>query len=167
VHDDIVRAGVRVAQRAFEPPDLEGVWFVVAAATPEVNRQVAEAAEARRVFVNAVDDPANATAYLSGIVERDGVTIAISTGGDAPGLTALLRQALDAVLPDDVGRWVAEARRRREAWKRDRVPMDERRPLLLQALNRLYERPAGPGPAKVEAAGTPPAGWAGACGEGR
>ncbi len=33
--------------------------------------EVAEAAEERRVFVNAVDDPPNATAYLSGVVRRD------------------------------------------------------------------------------------------------
>ena len=41
---------------------------VVAAATPEVNREVAAAAEERRVFVNAVDDPASASAYLGGVV---------------------------------------------------------------------------------------------------
>jgi siroheme synthase (precorrin-2 oxidase/ferrochelatase) len=46
------------------------MWWVVAAAPPEVNRQVREAAEARRVFVNAVDDPPNATAYLGGVVRR-------------------------------------------------------------------------------------------------
>ena len=57
---------------------------------------MAAAAEPRRIFVNAVDDPANASAFLSGTVRRDGVTIAISTSGDAPALTALLREALDA-----------------------------------------------------------------------
>ena len=32
-----------------------------------------------------------------------------------------------------------EAREQRRRWRRDGVPMDERRPLLLEALNRLYE----------------------------
>src|SRR5262249_30226481 len=72
---------VTVVRRAFVPTDLDDAWLVVAAATPEVNRQVAEAAEARRVFVNAVDDPENATAFLSGVIRRDGVTVAISTSG--------------------------------------------------------------------------------------
>src|SRR6185503_18980562 len=71
-----------LAQRPFEPGDLDGVWLVVAAATPEVNRQVAAVAETGRVFVNAVDDPANASAFLSGVVRRDGVTVAISTSGE-------------------------------------------------------------------------------------
>jgi siroheme synthase-like protein len=130
---------VEVIDRGFEPADLDGAWLVVAAATPEVNRAVAAAAEPRRVFVNAVDDPPNASAYLSGVVRRDGVTIAISTSGDAPALTALLREGLDAVLPRDLGRWLRTARDERSVWRRDQVPMQDRKPLLLRALNALYE----------------------------
>jgi uroporphyrin-III C-methyltransferase/precorrin-2 dehydrogenase/sirohydrochlorin ferrochelatase len=138
VRDEIVRTGVRVVRRAFTPSDLDGAWLVVAAATPDVNREVAAAAESRRVFVNAVDDPANATAFLSGVVRRDGVTLAISTSGRAPGLTALLREALDALLPRDLDVWVRRARRQRSTWRRAGVPMAERRPLLLRTLNRIY-----------------------------
>jgi siroheme synthase-like protein len=138
IHLDIERSGVAIARRAFAAADLDGAWLVVAAATPEINRAVAAAAADRRIFVNAVDDPQNATAFLSGVVRRDGVTVAISTSGDAPGLTALVREALDAVLPRDLGRWVREATELRRAWRRDGVPMEARRPLLLEALNRLY-----------------------------
>ena len=102
VQDDMVQPGVTIERRAFRPADLENAWLVVAAATPDVNREVAAAAETRRVFVNAVDDPPNATAYLSGVVRRDGVTLAISTSGDAPALAGLLREALDDVLPRDL-----------------------------------------------------------------
>jgi siroheme synthase-like protein len=144
IHEDIVKAGVAISRREFVPADLDGAWLVVAAATPDVNRIVAAAAEERQLFVNAVDDPANATAFLSGVVRRDGVTLAISTSGDAPGLTALLREALDAVLPRDLGAWVLEARRQRAGWKEDRVPMSQRRPLLLEALNKLYGPTAEP-----------------------
>jgi uroporphyrin-III C-methyltransferase / precorrin-2 dehydrogenase / sirohydrochlorin ferrochelatase len=142
VHLSIDGSGVEIARREFSPADLDAAWLVVAAATPDVNRAVASAAEARRIFVNAVDDPANATAFLSGVVRRDGVTVAISTSGDAPGLTALLREAMDAILPRDIGRWMEEARRVRAAWKRDQVPMDARKPLLLETLNDLYRRDA-------------------------
>src|SRR4029077_407497 len=102
----------------------DDAWLVVAAATPEVNREVAAAAEGRRLFVNAVDDPPNASACLSGVVRRDGVTIAISTSGAAPALTALLRQALDAVLPRELETWIAEAKRQRAVWRREGVPME-------------------------------------------
>src|SRR5262249_3543781 len=129
---------VTVVQRPFEPSDLDDAWLAVAAATPEVNRAVADAAEARHVFVNAVDDPANATAFLSGVVRRDGVTIAISTSGAAPALTPVLAEGLDALLARDLAAWIWRARAERVAWKRDRVPMDARKPKLLLALNALY-----------------------------
>jgi uroporphyrin-III C-methyltransferase/precorrin-2 dehydrogenase/sirohydrochlorin ferrochelatase len=137
--------GVVIERRPFVPADLDHVWLVVAAATPEVNREVAAAAEVRRVFVNAVDDPANASAFLSGVIRREGVTIAVSTSGDAPGLTALIRQGFDELLPRrDLAQWVREARRQRRQWKAEGVPMAERRPLLLAAINRLYAaRPEG------------------------
>jgi siroheme synthase-like protein len=135
------KARVRVVERGFEASDLDGAWLVVAAATPEVNRAVAAAAEERRLFVNAVDDPANATAYLSGVVRRDGVTIAISTSGHAPALTSLLREGLDALLPRDLPTWIERARTQRVVWRRDAVPMEQRKPRLLTALNAIYGSP--------------------------
>ena len=129
---------VTLMQRPFIPSDLDEAWLVVAAATPEVNRHVAEVAETLRIFVNAVDDPPNASAYLSGVVRRDGVTIAISTSGAAPALTSLLREGIDALLPRDLATWVWHARVARVGWRRDGVPMEARKPRLLQALNRLY-----------------------------
>lgn len=136
---EIVALGVPISRRQFVPADLEDAWFVVAAATPEVNRQVADAAETRRVFVNAVDDLASASAYLGGVVRKGGVTLAISTDGRAPALAGLLREGLEAVLPDDLEVWHATAQAVRRDWLRDGVPMEARRPLLLQAINRLYE----------------------------
>lgn len=138
ISDAIRRAGVTLRQREFEEHDLDGMWWVVAAAPPEVNRRVKMAAESRRIFVNAVDDPANASAFLGGVVRRSGVTVAISTEGRAPALAGLLREAIDAYLPIELDTWMAVADEARRTWKRDGVPMEERRPLLLQALNRLY-----------------------------
>ena len=138
VHPDVAAANVAIERRAFVPSDLDDAWLVVAAATPEVNRDVAVAAEARRIFVNAVDDPPNATAYLGGVVRRDGVTLAISTSGEAPAVAGLLREGLDALLPRDLAVWMATARESRQGWRRDGLPMEQRRPQLLKALNRLY-----------------------------
>ncbi len=74
-----------------------------------VNREVAEAAHDRRIFVNAVDDLASASAYLGGVVRRGAATVAISTGGRAPALAGLLREALERLLPEDLGDWVTSA----------------------------------------------------------
>jgi uroporphyrin-III C-methyltransferase/precorrin-2 dehydrogenase/sirohydrochlorin ferrochelatase len=153
VAPEIEDTGVEVARREFVPADLDGMWLVVAAAAPEVNRAVAAAAEARRVFVNAVDDPANASAFLSGVVRRSGVTLAISTSGETPALTALVREALDALLPRDLSVWVDEALRQRKVWKATGVPMDARKPRLLEALNGLYEGSRIAGRPKAQGSG--------------
>ena len=139
--DALVRAGadVRLVEPdAFEPADLDDAWLVVSAATGAINQRVAAAAEARRIFVNAVDDPPNASAYLGGVVRRSGVTIAISTNGEAPALAGVLREGIDALLPGDLDRWTACAQDLRKTWKADGVPMEDRRPQLVEALKRLY-----------------------------
>ena len=137
---ELDRPGVRLVQKAFEPPDLDGAWWVVAAAPAQVNQAVLAAADARHLWVNAVDDPPNATAYLGGVVRRSDVTVAISTGGRAPALAGLLREAIDAWLPGDLDAWLEAADEARRGWKRDGVAMEQRRPMLLETLNRLYER---------------------------
>jgi len=130
--------GLIIVQREFVPRDLDDAWFVVAAASPEVNRRVAAAAEDRRVFVNAVDDATGASAYAGGVFRKGGVTIAVSTEGRAPALAGLLREGLEALVPEDVETWVIAAGRLRHEQRAAGVPMGERRPLLLRALNRLY-----------------------------
>jgi len=138
VRAEIERPGITIHRRAFQPGDVDGAWLVLAAATPEVNREVRAAADQRGVFVNAIDHPETCSAYAGGVLTRGGVTVAVSSGGEAPALAGLLREALEAVLPDDLERWLAEARVQRTKWRAEGVPMPRRRPLLLEALNQLY-----------------------------
>jgi siroheme synthase-like protein len=139
---------IEILRRPFDDADLDGAWYVVAAAPPDVNRAVARGADARRLFVNAVDDMENATAYLGAIVQRAGVTLALSTDGEAPALAGLMREALETLLPDDLEAWMTCARDSRREWLARKVPMAERRPMLLEALNRIYDARQ----ARVEAA---------------
>jgi uroporphyrin-III C-methyltransferase/precorrin-2 dehydrogenase/sirohydrochlorin ferrochelatase len=159
VQEEVAALAAAVLRRPFRPADLDGAWLAVAAAPGPVNREVAVAAEARRVLVNAVDDPEAASAYSAGVVRRGDVAVAISTGGRAPALAGLLREALDALLPRDLDRWTDAAERERPAWKRERVPLATRRPLLLRKLNALYEgagEEAPPPPGFVSLVGAGP-----------
>lgn len=129
--------------RPFEPGDLEGAWLAVAAAPPEVNRAVRHAADARNVFTVAVDDVESCTAFGAASFERGDVTVALSSDGSAPALVALLRRALESLIPQgEAARWSEVARRARREWRAQRVPMPERRPSLLRAMNALYEEEA-------------------------
>ena len=138
VHPDIEAQAVAIHRRPFEVSDLDGVWYVVAAAPPDVNRAVSAAAAARHLFVNAVDDPPNASVYLGAIVKREDVILAISTSGRAPALAGLLREGLDRLLPADLDAWLHVADDERIRWKAAGIPMEARRPELLRALNAIY-----------------------------
>jgi siroheme synthase-like protein len=140
IRAEIERPDVTLRRRGFEASDLDGAWFAVAAATPAVNRRVASAAEERRVFVNAVDDPPSASAYAGGVLRRGRLTVAISTNGEAPALAGLIREGLEELIPQEMETWLREASEQTQVLRQNGVPMPERRPLLLAALNRLYLR---------------------------
>jgi uroporphyrin-III C-methyltransferase / precorrin-2 dehydrogenase / sirohydrochlorin ferrochelatase len=138
VAPEVAVAPVRIVQREFRPADLDGAWLVVSAAPAAVNREVAAAAEERHIFVNAVDDVACASAYAAAVLRRKELTVAISTDGVAPALAGLFREGIDALIPRELSQWFAASRRARAEWLKNGVPMRERRPLLLLALNQLY-----------------------------
>ena len=66
----LARLAAHTIERGVRAGDLDGAWLVISAATPAVNRRVSRAAHARRIFVNAVDDPPNASTYLGGTVRK-------------------------------------------------------------------------------------------------
>jgi hypothetical protein len=54
-------------------------------------------------------------------------------------VAGLLREGLDALLPDDVTAWCRLGHDLRPRWKADSVPIEWRRPLLADAIARLYD----------------------------
>ena len=124
--------------RAFEEADTEGAWLIVAATSDaDVQRRAALAAEAKRIFIIAVDDLSNATAYSGAIIRRDPFLVAISSSAAAPALTRLLREVLEQALPD--GTWIDAARALRDRWKAEGTPMSSR----FGELVRDFKRRAG------------------------
>ena len=109
-------------------------------------------AERRGIFVNAVDDPRHASAFAGSGFRRGPVTVAISTGGDAPALARVMREALERLVGSDVEDWTSLAARLRDDWRREAVPMEARRDALLATFAELHretsdmEGPASAGP---------------------
>ena len=97
------RGNVRHRGTVFEPAHLAGAWLVIAASGDTVvNRTVADAAAARGVFANVVDDATLSSVHVPARVRRGRLQIAISSGGAAPVLTRRLRERLDAELDDSI-----------------------------------------------------------------
>ncbi len=130
-------AGVAIERRPFAPADVEGAWLVIAATNDTiVNRAIADAAEAQRIFVNAVDDPPNASAFFAALLRRPPFLVAISSSGELPALSRLLREVLESALPEE--RWIEHARELRRRWKAEQTPMSERFGQLVRAISERY-----------------------------
>jgi siroheme synthase-like protein len=92
------------AERPFAPSDLDGAWLATAATDdPAANRAVFEAGEARRVWVNSADDPANCSFTLMSVVRQGDVVVTIGTNGRSPALAAWLKDRFRAELGPEYG----------------------------------------------------------------
>jgi uroporphyrin-III C-methyltransferase/precorrin-2 dehydrogenase/sirohydrochlorin ferrochelatase len=102
----------------FRSAALRDAWLVIAATDDgELNREVAAAARAQRLFVNVVDDAALSSFHAPAVVNRAPVQVAISTGGAAPALAGAVRAQLEAVLDESLGSLAALLGRWRERIK--------------------------------------------------
>ncbi|HEY3724943.1 MAG TPA: bifunctional precorrin-2 dehydrogenase/sirohydrochlorin ferrochelatase [Acidimicrobiia bacterium] len=82
-----------LVERAFEADDVDGAWLVVTATdVPAVNRSAFEAGEARQIFVNSADDPANCSFTLMSVVRRGDIVVTIGTNGRSPALATYLKE---------------------------------------------------------------------------
>ena len=102
-----LRDAGRIAHRAerFRPEVLDQCVLAIAATGDEtVNRAVHEAAVARRIPVNVVDQPALCTFIMPSIIDRSPVVAAVSSGGRSPVLARLIRARLESLIPAAYGR---------------------------------------------------------------
>ena len=99
----------------FEPRWLDDAWLVIAATDDAAtNRAVVDAADARRIFANAVDDAELSRFHVPARVERGPLQIAISSGGGAPMLARLVREQLERQYDESFGALAEFLTRHRE-----------------------------------------------------
>ena len=99
VRDWADRGRVALEEREFEPADLDGAWLATTATgDPAVDHAVYVAGEARGVWVNSADDPANCSVTLMSVVRSGDLVVTVGTGGRSPALAAWLKARLQAEL---------------------------------------------------------------------
>jgi precorrin-2 dehydrogenase / sirohydrochlorin ferrochelatase len=114
--DELERAGrISLKRRKYERRDLEHAFLVFAATDDrETNRRVANDAAAAGALLNCSDDPEACDFVVPSTVNRDGITVAISTSARSPGLVRALREELETWLTPEHAKLldlVAEVRR--------------------------------------------------------
>ncbi|BBV74279.1 siroheme synthase [Raoultella planticola] len=117
-----------LVQAPFNPALLDPCWLAIAATDDEdVNQQVSDAAEARRIFCNVVDAPQQASFIMPSIIDRSPLMVAVSSGGTSPVLARLLREKLESILPLHLGQLARYAGQLRSRVKKQFATVGERR----------------------------------------
>ncbi len=91
-------------EKPYESNDIEETADIVIAAVndPVLSAQVHADAKAKRKLVNVADKPALCDFYLSSVVQKGSVKIAISTNGKSPTVAKRLKEVLAGLLPDEM-----------------------------------------------------------------
>lgn len=106
--------GVELLSRPFQPQDLEGQSFVIAAADdPAVNRLVANLARKRGIPVNAADSKEDSTFLFPALIRRGELSVGISTSGASPTAAVWLKDQVEHLLPqhlEEILLWLEQLR---------------------------------------------------------
>ncbi len=102
-NDELLALGempnVTLVHACFDECWLEGCWLAVAATdNAEVNQHVYECATQRQIFCNVVDNPHSTSFITPAVIDHSPILIAMTTGGNAPVLSRLLRQQIESHL---------------------------------------------------------------------
>ncbi|MDB5242877.1 MAG: siroheme synthase, partial [Spirosoma sp.] len=94
---------VNLRREIYRPEHLETCDLVIVGTNDKaVNRQVQADCKARRILVNVADTPDLCDFYLSSVVRKGDLKIAISTNGKSPTFAKRFREVLEDILPDSL-----------------------------------------------------------------
>ena len=89
----MARSGeIEWVKRRYQPGDLAGAWIVIVADTsdPAINDAISVEAAERNVLLNVMDVTHLCTFIAPALIQREDVTVAVSTAGTSPALGAAL-----------------------------------------------------------------------------
>ncbi|EAS62632.1 MULTISPECIES: siroheme synthase CysG [Photobacterium] len=127
---------IKLVGEHFSPSDLDGIFLAIAATERKaINALVYQSANQRQVLVNVVDDTQRCSFIIPSIVDRSPIIVAISSSGQAPVLARLLREKLEALLPQHLGRMATIAGNFRQRLSQTVSSFSARRYFWEQAFN--------------------------------
>jgi len=95
-------AKLTVVQRKFEWDDLNNVDILVCATDSKVlHKTIYQIAKRRKILINVADTPELCDFYLSSVVTKGELKIAISTNGKSPTFAKRMKEYLNEVLESD------------------------------------------------------------------
>ncbi len=94
---------ISLIEKPYSIADLTGHDIIIAAINdPVVSKQVATDAKSKKILVNAADKPELCDFYLSSVVQKGNLKIAISTNGKSPTIAKRVKEVLHETLPAEI-----------------------------------------------------------------
>lgn len=96
---------VLLKEKSFEPADLDDKDIVIVAINDKATSiHIRSLAKEKKILANVADTPDLCDFYLSSIVQKGNLKIAISTNGKSPTMAKRLKETLDDVLPNKLNK---------------------------------------------------------------
>ncbi len=90
-------------ERPYQSNDIDGADIVIAAVNDRtISEQVVADAKQKNKLVNAADKPDLCDFYLSSVVQKGNLKIAISTNGKSPTIAKRIKEVLNEIMPDEL-----------------------------------------------------------------
>ena len=94
---------VKLVHRKFEYSDLDGKDVVILATNDkELHKEIKVETRKRHLLTNVADTPDLCDFYLSSVVQKGDLKVAISTNGKSPTLAKRMREYLEEAIPDNI-----------------------------------------------------------------
>jgi siroheme synthase-like protein len=94
---------INLFERKFEDKDLEGAELVILATdNQELHKYIRSLAKEKGILVNVADTPELCDFYLSSIVKKGNLKIAISTNGKSPTVAKRIKEVLNENIPEEI-----------------------------------------------------------------
>ncbi len=112
---------VQLIQKSFDKTDLLDINLILIATNNnhKVNKEICAEAKKKGIFVNVADTPELCDFYLSSVIKKGDLKIAISSNGKSPTLTKRIREMLEDVLPNNVNELLQNLQEIRNSLKGD------------------------------------------------
>lgn len=96
-------SNITLIERPYQENDINGADIIIAALNDRaVSEQVCADAKAKKILANAADKPELCDFYLSSVVQKGNLKIAISTNGKSPTIAKRVKEVLNETIPDEI-----------------------------------------------------------------
>lgn len=98
---DNTEKDLTICQKSFQISDLDGADFVIAATDDEgINSYISQLCHERDILVNVVDVKEECSFIFPAVIKKDDLLVSISSGGNSPAVTSILKEKIEESIPD-------------------------------------------------------------------